>query len=70
VVVVDPAAAPRWNCRGSRACNFTRRRRRGNSAGVSAPPDIRDGKLLSANLKQVHAGEQALRSGDVVELRR
>ena len=40
------------------------------SGSFSAARIFRDGKLLSANLKQVHAGEQALRSGDVVELRR
>jgi hypothetical protein len=31
---------------------------------------FRDGKILSVNLNQTRAAEQALRSGDVVELRR
>ncbi len=40
------------------------------SGSFSAAKIFRDGKILSANLNQTRAAELALRSGDVVELRR
>ena len=40
------------------------------SGSFNAAKIFREGKVLSANLKQAAAAEQALRSGDVVELRR
>lgn len=71
VVVVDASSGATTELPWQQGMQLYSAAQTGKFSGCfNAARIFRDGKLLSANLKQAHAGEQALRPGDVVELRR
>ena len=71
VVVVDAGSGTTAELPWQQGMQLYSAARAGKFSGTfNAARIFRDGKILSANLNQTRTAEQALRSGDVVELRR